>query len=78
MFDHDEALNVSMTSIPNIERNTSGKYPCNTCGYEATKQGHIKRHIMAKHLNVKFPCDKCEYKATQAEHLIRHKRNTHF
>ena len=53
------------------------RYPCDQCGYEATKVYDLKRHTDAKHKNVRFPCDICSFSASNVPYLKKHKRLKH-
>ena len=41
-------------------------YNCDKCGYKATKEGNLKKHVELKHEGFCYYCDQCEYKAKEA------------
>ena len=41
------------------KKHRNGKFPCEMCGYEATRADSLKSHIMAKHEGVKYDCKQC-------------------
>ena len=53
------------------------KYPCDLCGYEATQQSNLKRHIESVHQKIKYPCNICEYQATTQTSLKTHVKSVH-
>ena len=53
------------------------RYPCDNCGYAATKENDLKRHKEIKHKEVKYPCNKCEYVATCLSYLKQHNSSNH-
>ena len=47
------------------------RYNCDKCGYKATKEGNLKKHVELKHEGFCYYCDQCEYKAKEARTLKR-------
>ena len=68
---------INHRDIPNVDRNEFGKYSCDQCEYQSTKQGNVKAHILALHEGVKYSCDQCEYQGTHQSDVKRHKLSVH-
>jgi len=69
----EEEIKISSTSAAL----KSKVFPCDQCEYVATQNGHLKRHVFAKHSLVKVECKNCEKKFTLKESLRRHVKEVH-
>jgi KRAB domain-containing zinc finger protein len=52
------------------------RHTCDQCGYQATTEGHLKRHKKSVH-NATYNCEFCEFQTLQKLELIRHKYANH-
>eukprot|EP00092_Neocalanus_flemingeri_P023755 GFUD01025769.1.p1 GENE.GFUD01025769.1~~GFUD01025769.1.p1 ORF type:complete len:529 (+),score=122.84 GFUD01025769.1:66-1652(+) len=56
---------------------SQGCYPCNQCHYIAKQNGHLKRHVLAKHSLVRFECKLCVNSFSSKDVLYRHVQSLH-
>ena len=64
---HEQEVESSSTNV------LKGKsFPCYNCEYVATQNGHLKRHVIAKHSGERLECKSCGKKFTLKESLRRH------
>ena len=70
---HEQEVESSSTNV------LKGKsFPCYNCEYVATQNGHLKRHVTAKHSGEGFECKSCGKKFTLNESLRRHDKIRYF
>ena len=60
-----------------ISHSMSTKYGCNQCGYQATQQNNLTKHIQYMHKGVKHACDQCDYQFTEKACLRKHIQSKH-
>ena len=51
------------------------RYPCDQCGYAATRPNNLKVLKENIHQGVRYPCDQYDYAATRSDKLNVHKEN---
>ena len=69
---HEQEVESSSTNV------LKGKsFPCYNCEYVATQNGHLKRHVIAKHSGERLECKSCGKKFTLKESLRRHVKEVH-
>ena len=68
-----KAMRVRRNEVVNI----NGKYSCDQCDYNATRAGHLNRHIQNIHNGVKYACDQCDKQFTLQNKLKIHIQNIH-
>ena len=73
----EEEKYFPVPQVPNIYRNTDGKYSCDKCEYQAKQSGHLKAHIMGKHEGIKFKCEECDLQFSSKRNLQRHQHLKH-
>ena len=62
----------------NIEIVVAKKFMCETCDYECSAKGNLKRHVKSIHLKLKeFECDQCDYKCSANHDLKMHVKCIH-
>merc|ERR1719470_443069 len=59
---HEQEVEISSTDV---SKNKS--FPCDQCEYVASQNGHLKRHVTAKHGGERFECKSCEKTFTLKE-----------
>ena len=77
---NEESLKTGKT-LNDVEIKINSKmkpnhYLCDQCDYITKQQGHLKRHIRAKHID-RFECKLCEKTYSMAEALYRHVKSIH-
>ena len=54
-----------------------GKYACDQCDSQFTRQSSLELHIESQHEGIKYACDQCGFQATQLGNLKRHIESKH-
>ena len=69
---HEQEVESSSTNV------LKGKsFPCYNCEYVATQNGHLKRHVIAKHSGERFECKLYGKKFTLNKSLRCHVNEVH-
>jgi len=69
---HEQDVEISSSDVSKIK-----SFPCDQCEYVASQNGHLKRHVTAKHGVERFECKLCGKKFTLKESLRRHVKEVH-
>ena len=76
-FCDNASANPCNLNMSEKSRNEGILYPCDQCGYSASRLSTLKSHIDDNHEGIRYPCDQCEYSATRLDTLKSHINDDH-